>query len=143
MSDGNLLLRVCCSCPTDRDAQLVLADWLQENGEPECEVALRGDADKAADIIRDVHKLADHLKRQPCLKLLFAAVVVSPSLFLRPAPTVPQITYPPGRRTPVRADPAVPVRPGPYEYVPRDRRWRVDHDEFRCHILDEFNKEAE
>ncbi len=82
MNDGDMLVRMCCSCPTDRTAQLVLADWLAENQELECEAAIRSDA-TAVDAIREVYRIADILGIPPNVRLLWTVVVVAPHFFVR------------------------------------------------------------
>jgi uncharacterized protein (TIGR02996 family) len=74
MTDGQVLLDRCLLLPSDFVARKVFADWLDENGEPELAVAMRGD--RAEEYLVRTHDLARELQRYPCLRLLWTVVLV-------------------------------------------------------------------
>lgn len=76
MNDVDALIQLCCAVPSDTARRGILADKLCELGEDRCELAIR--SKRGERIIRKVHRLADELKYEPCLRLLWAVVVVLP-----------------------------------------------------------------
>ena len=89
MDDVDALIEKCCAVPADRDRRLVLADKLAELSENECEDALR--SEDGEQVVREVYRIADKLKRSPCLRLLWSVAVVMRKM------TPPVIQYP-GRK---------------------------------------------
>ena len=74
MSDGQAMLERCLLLPADETARKVFADWLDESGDTELGGWIRGE--RGAEYLRHTRALADQLGRYPCLKLLWAVVLV-------------------------------------------------------------------
>jgi hypothetical protein len=117
MEDVDALIQMCCAAPSDRNRRLVLADKLGELGETECETAMR--SRKGERIIRRVYEMADHLKRQPCLRLLWSVVVTGAAVKVE----VREVEVP-----------APAPIPAPQPSVPRQRPWRIGDEYGRWEV---------